>query len=189
MSPSTTKGKGMAAKTNGSMSAKDRAALRSIIRERFKILGMEVARREREVKHELRERVLAEYEDALEEGRNLLEEMRAMQREFDKRSREIETHLRKLKVSTTWPNFSVSVPKDVEPKGLDDEVNRRIGKLSGHAGRARNDLQLRELDLLERLAVGGLESDEARVFLAEVPTVDDILPMPNGKSQKRLARA
>lgn len=64
---------------------------------------------------------------------------------------------------------------EVVPGHFDSQVARRTESLRQSAGQALTALMSEKLDLEERLAVGALESSDARDFLSQIPTAEQLL--------------
>ena len=64
---------------------------------------------------------------------------------------------------------------EVVPGHFDSQVARRTESLRQNAGHALTALMSEKLDLEERLAVGALESEDARDFLSQIPTAEQLL--------------
>lgn len=52
-----------------------------------------------------------------------------------------------------------------------------VADLNAKVSAAKTTLARQEADLLRKLAVDALETDEARAFLSTIPTVSELVPM------------
>jgi hypothetical protein len=72
--------------------------------------------------------------------------------------------------------LTVEYADRIAPADIDDKVSREVAKLQSEAGLAEMSLREKELELLEQLAIGQLQSDDAKAFLDQIPTADKMLP-------------
>jgi hypothetical protein len=158
----------------------ERAELRSLIRQRFKVLRADVEARQAELTAELEARISAKFADddkAWADAMFLIEEAA---REANRKANDI---LRGLGI----PEFaSVMDGKDYDIVQCRSIQKPNRGRYTLHAqGTSRIAAQVKgallqldrqEADLLTRLVAGALESEEARSFLGEIPTVSALVP-------------
>lgn len=81
----------------------------------------------------------------------------------------------------------VTVIKQFQPIDLNKKVTAAYNVIAQEAGLHKLDLRMKELELSEELAIGALGSEEAKGFLAKVPTIDNLLPAPSKKALKQVA--
>jgi hypothetical protein len=161
----------------------ERTELRSLIKQRFRVLRADVAQREAELHAELEERLnerLADDDKVWGDVSFLIGEAA---REANRKANDA---IRGLVGRDGWPNegriiWSASIDsvrKSVATPAPDRSVIRRQGqtRIGATIKAAQLQLDRQEVDLLTRLASGALESDEARAFLAEIPTVSALVP-------------
>jgi hypothetical protein len=174
------------------MTKGERDELRRIVKHRFKLLDEQVAQREAEIRQLIRDRIEAEYADAVAEVEAELAAINCEADVLERRGRKIAAAARRKGVvigygGGTAEPVEVSVASPSRAANVDARVNREMEALRRESGLARTNLSLRELDLLERLAIGALESDEAKEFMESIPTVDGLLPMPEPLRQLKAA--
>jgi ElaB/YqjD/DUF883 family membrane-anchored ribosome-binding protein len=154
----------------------ERVELRSLIKQRFKVLRGEVDARAVELDSELRERVkqrFAEFDKQWDDATYLIDEAA---REANRKANDI--------IRSVYPD----APTDRDYKVIEA---RHVGRpdtgkhqmladgskrINAQVTAARQQLARQEVDLLTRLAVEALESDEARAFLGEIPSVSALVP-------------
>jgi hypothetical protein len=162
----------------------ERAELRTLIRHRFKVLRGEVAQREQELLAELEQKIGVAYAD---EDRLWADIGFTINQFVQEANRKANDAIRTAVGREAWP----------EDRGLIRcaEVNQmrasslRVGlpaaaqvrregtaRIQTTVKAASLSLDRQEVDLLTRLATGVLESEEARAFLAEIPTVSALVP-------------
>lgn len=156
----------------------ERAELRTLIRQRFKVLRADIEARHAELASELQQRITARYADedkAWSDAMYLIEEAA---REANRKANDVLRGLNLDGLDLDGKDYVIIGARSI------NKPTRERSKLH-HEGNARIDVQVKaallqldraENDLLTRLVVGALESDEARGFLAEIPTVSALVP-------------
>lgn len=161
------------------MSKTERTELKSVVRNQFRVLRREVEQRkdellaeayaevERRTRQDEDERAVVDFEvsEAVSECNRMINDiLRAhdMMHE-DGRDREFiqEPHL--------WGRFMGGTKKDQLSQAA------RLD-LQAHVKDALTRIDRQEADLLRDLAVGSLESDEAKMFLSQIPLVAQLVP-------------
>lgn len=176
----------------------ERQELRGVVRQQFKVLRHEVERRQSELIAEMEGRLVERYSD-VDEARQAL--MWKAHEVCEAASREITDLFRESGVrhggefEARMGRGVNDVPEDVSPEvtierpikvGMEhihwaktDRVQLRRALVAGiesHIAAAKMSLERQEADLLRTLAVGAIESEEARAFLAGIPTVGELVP-------------
>lgn len=126
------------------------------------------------------------------EGDTLAEEMKDKGVVLKTRRHYGETNARVVKVSMdNWASedYFIEIQNEWTPSELAEKVNKAYQQIAEEAGLHKLDLDLRELELSEELAIGALASDEAKGFLGKIPNIDNLLPAPNGNVRKALEAA
>ncbi len=157
----------------------ERVELRRVIRQRMKILRADVKSREAELLEELNaaldERFAAEFK-RYEDAQYLVEQAR------DKCNREVNDIWRAHFGNDVWGTKSDKALVLIQPVGC--PVNRQKGqaRYDGQAQIQRRvlaalaEIERRECALLEELAADAMETDDAKSFLARIPTVGELVP-------------
>lgn len=155
----------------------ERSELRSLIRQRFKVLRAEVNARRAELLVELETRVdqhFAADDKRWSDAMYLIEEA---VREANRKANDI---LRGLDIDQldTSRDYDVVRFRGIAKPTADRNVMLRNGvkRIDAQVASALLQLDGQEADLLTRLVATGLESDEARAFLGEIPTVSALVP-------------
>jgi hypothetical protein len=162
------------------MTKSDRADLRSLIRQRFKVLRADVAARGAELESDL-DRVLddryAAEEKKWAEAVALIEEAA---REANRKANDILRSLDLVEMRNVLNGNDYSI---VSVRGMTMPVRQRerhrqegLRRIEVTIQNALLELERQEANLLERLMLDGLESDAAREFLASIPTVTSLVP-------------
>jgi hypothetical protein len=190
------------------MNSTERRALAKIIDQRFKALQAELDTRREQVEEEIRDRLIAEstracaaaekrmlklvnrakalQADVLAEVEAIAEtgvipgEIHTFHRYNPKKSafvgpQVIETH--------AVDPLTFDVTNAWAPVNLEEQIAAEIRRLVVERGQGGRSLDAIRLDLQEKLLLGDVQSDEARAFLDEIPTVDVLLPMPTEKPE------
>lgn len=153
----------------------ERSELRSLIRQQFKVLRAEVLQRQAELDAEVEAGITEKYADvdkAWADAEFLIYEAA---REANRKANDVMRGL----LADEWKAEKVIVgvvmpQKPTRERGvLRFEAQKKINAKIQSAILA---LDRQEADLLTKLAVGGLESDEARQFIDQIPTVSQLVP-------------
>lgn len=155
----------------------ERAELRSLIRQRFKVLRTEVEARKAELAVELEERITAKYaaeDKAWQDAMFLIAEAT---REANRKANDV---LRTLDIDAmdSSREYQVITFRGVQQPKAERRVLLANGtkRIEAQVKAALLQLDGQEADLLTRLVANGLETDEARAFLGEIPTVSALVP-------------
>lgn len=158
------------------ISKTERAELRSIVKQQFRVLRLEVDQREAELMAQLEEDV-AEY--FAEDDRLWAVTQHRIHEIGMEANRQINDVLREGGYAERGhtEQMYVRVAQMAQPKGKRQEM-LRLGesKVRAQVKTAKLQLDRQEADLLRSLAVGAVESDEARTFLSDIPTVAQLVP-------------
>lgn len=154
----------------------ERAELRSVVRQQFRVLKDEVAQRQAE----LEAQIDWEVADAWGERDARFAELR---RQVEQITDEANDKLRALlKDHPERDALSVQrfAPASIS-RFADDQHRHKLraaarSDLQARVGAAMVKLGRQEADLQRQLAVGALESDEAQSFLSAIPSVSELVP-------------
>lgn len=159
------------------MSRQERAELKAVIKNRFKILRQDVEARRAELNAQLQETIKAKFA-ANDKAWN--DALFLIQQAVDEANRKANDVMRQIYEG--WPDKVdkqlVSRTNQLEKPGDDRRTMYREheAQLTAQVQDAYAALTRQEGDLLERLVIGALESDEAREFLSSIPTVAQLVP-------------
>jgi hypothetical protein len=155
----------------------ERAELRSLIRQRFKVLRAEVEARRAELEAELESHIAARYageDKAWSDAMYLIDEA---VREANRKANDL---LRGLGLEEYPADREYSIVRAAmvaQPLRKRSEWRRQgDARIAAQVKGAYLRLDREEADLLTRLVQGALESEEARAFLGEIPTVSALVP-------------
>lgn len=152
----------------------ERAELRSIVRQQFKVLRHEVEQRGVELLGDVEQEIAAKYREEDEAwGRATFvtnEALLEANRKVNDVFRELlgDAHREKMYVGAHLPEQPVR-----HRLQLRHEAKTR---LEARVKAALLQLDRQEADLLRNLAMGAIESDEARAFLTSIPSVGELVP-------------
>lgn len=155
----------------------ERAELRSLIRQRFKVLRTEVEARRAELAVELEERITAKFAEEDKRWSDAMFLIKEAVREANRKANDI---LRTLDIDAmdTSVEYEVVNFRGVSKPVAERNVLHRNGvrRIEAQVKGALLQLDGQEADLLTRLVANGLETDDARAFLGEIPTVSALVP-------------
>jgi hypothetical protein len=174
------------------MNKAERQTLIRLVKQRFKLLETGLSARrsalERVTQQEIVEEnkveaeawkkrldeVIAKFTDLLREGEQVIKD--AHEAGFDRSG-------------YGWHNLTANL-NNVErnatftPVDLQKKVQERMVEKIGDKPMTRFALEMQESQLVEELLVGDLGSEDAKTFLAQVPTLEDMIPLPNGGANR-----
>lgn len=152
----------------------ERGELQRLIRQRFRVLRAEVEQRRAELEAELAAGLTEKYADQDREWAAAIFRIEEAAREANRVANDIMRGL----YGDRWVEreivdaVAMNQPKQ-ERNQLRFEGQKRI---AARVQAAHLRLDQQEADLLTRLVVDALESEEARAFLAQIPTVSALVP-------------
>lgn len=160
----------------------ERQALRTVVRQRIKVLRVDLKQRKQELNAEISRVVRERYADFDAAQEDYDKQVRRIQAEAIKKIQKLhETHRlndmpgrwevsrwNKM-VETHAPRREAEKRQQVE-NYIRDQLNTELSK-------AEHELDRKEAELLSELAIGRLESPDAKAFLDKIPTIDTIAPL------------
>lgn len=154
----------------------ERTELRSVVRQQFKVLRSEIEQRKAELLAGVERSVTEKYRSEDETRETLTFTAGEIAREANRKMNDalVEVGL-KLRDGTDRVFFGA-------PRlAFSDEARHRMrvemnAEIEATVKGALARLERQEADLLRTLATGAVESDEAREFLAGIPTVGELVP-------------
>jgi len=157
----------------------ERRELRSVVRGQFKVLRAEVKRRQSELKAEVEAELLDRYR---EEDQAIAEARRDAQRRIAECVRDLERIGDELR--QRHPDLTVEAGASSNGRVFMGVANHHrsqlhralIAAIPDQIGNANLELDRGENQLLRKLSEGALESEHARAFLGEIPTVGELVP-------------
>ncbi len=155
----------------------ERTELRSVVKGQFRVLRTEVDQREAELIADIEKQIAEQWAERdqqlaaiTEKAHELAVEANKALREFVKGNPDREA-LMVIGFTAPEPRHRV---EDAQARNL--LRHAAIADLKARVGGAMVKLGRQEADLLRQLAVGALETDEARAFLSEIPSVSELVP-------------
>jgi hypothetical protein len=161
----------------GMITKGERSELRSLIRQRFKVLRSEVEARRAELASELEDRITARFAEEDKRWSDAMFLIGEATREANRKANDILRGLNIDAMDTSREYDVVNFRGVAQPKAERNVLLRNGTKrIEAQVKAALLQLDGQEADLLTRLVANGLESDEARAFLGEIPTVSALVP-------------
>lgn len=168
------------------MSKGELTSLRTLVRQRIRVLRADVNQREAELQAELNASVKAQLsgEDALwEQVAHGLQEVRleANRQANDVMRKVLGDRWKHERALATVAEVSQVRAADMRDNGAEVDTRANLlreglANIRAKVKAAERRLEQVENELLTELTIGGLESDEARAFLARIPTVGELVP-------------
>lgn len=163
----------------------ERAELRSLIRQRFKVLRADVEQRQYELIAELEERITERFAADDKAWADVAFVIGEAAREANRKANDaIREHVGR----DGWPDerrvvvgasdiTQIRAAATNKPQQEKSQLRRQgTARIEATVKSAQLSLDRQEADLLTRLVTGALESEEARAFLGEIPTVSALVP-------------
>lgn len=162
----------------------ERAELRSLIRQRFKVLRADVEQRQYELIAELEERITERFAADDKAWADVAFVIGEAAREANRKANDaIREHVGR----DGWPDerrvvgaldiTQIRAAVTNKPQQEKSQLRRQgTARIEATVKSAQLSLDRQEADLLTRLVTGALESEEARAFLGEIPTVSALVP-------------
>lgn len=163
----------------GNMTLTERREIKGIIKRRFGVLRKDIEVRERELQNVIRDNIREKHEAEL---KRIDKELAALQTTIVtalSKSKMIRDQARNRGIDVQFQTNSEGAYYRVAVANLEDKVRDEFRQLWAERGRADLSIDQQEVDLLERLALESIESDDAKSFLSTIPTLDAILPPPS----------
>jgi hypothetical protein len=156
----------------------ERVELRSLIRQRFKVLRADVAARQAELVSELESRITKRYAADDKAWADAMWQIKEAALEANRKANDILRGLGLPNIPPDGHDYEVLYVRAISQPRAERSTLRAQGtkKIEAKVKSALLQLDRQEADLLTRLVHGALESDEARGFLGEIPTVSSLVP-------------
>lgn len=157
------------------MTKTERTELQRLVRQRFKLLREEVRGRQAEMTSEIDQAVVVKHQDR-DEAR--AEVQRQVNRIAEKANLEVDEAVKAAGYHRTGAGsgwFATPIIRWGDD-GRHEQRRALVSDLEAKVKQAHLRLDREEVDLLQSLAIGALESDEAREFLGRIPTVAELVP-------------
>lgn len=155
----------------------ERVELKSVVRNQFRVLKEEVLQREAELVAGIDQEIADKWAERDELLSRINDKLREM---ADEVNRTLVTYIKEVDPERTLQVNGFSIPE--ARHRVEDQQQRfrlraaAVSDLKARVGSANVKLGRQEADLLRTLAIGVLESDEARRFLGEIPSVAELVP-------------
>lgn len=160
------------------MNKSERDELRRIIRQRTKVLRADIDARQAELIAEVDQRLDRQYTSDLKRWDDTQTLVNEAVLEANRRVNDVYRGFYGPEVWGERADRKVvfASPLDGPKKGQTIDRQKSVREIEVKVAQARTELERREVRLLEELAVGALESTDARDFLARIPTVGELVP-------------
>jgi hypothetical protein len=157
----------------------ERRELRSVVRGQFKVLRAEVDRRKEELHGEIEAELLRRYreqDDAIAAARaEVAEAQQEYLRAIERIGRSLKDAHPELEVEAGRTSAGTVRFGAADPH-RQQEHRAAVASIPSKIGDAKLRLDRAEQDMLRELSAGALQTDEARAFLAKIPSVGELVP-------------
>lgn len=176
--------------------------LRRVVKARFEVLHDQVAQRRTEIKNRVEDTIVAEHAAKVKRVQDRIDKLREKVEAFNA---EVDAEVKAISksapkggdISVTCDRYNPdSVVIDgvirasqltVGIASLASKVQQRTQEIIEAAGLASLNLRHREIEFLEKLTLGSIETKDAQEFFDSLPVVDEYLPLPSVKQLKELS--
>jgi hypothetical protein len=160
------------------MTPGDRRELRAVVRQRMKVLRADVRLRRTELIAEAEARLAERYREHDKAVEDVNWRIAQVVDAADKDIRELLAQLTAQRDDITLRRISGLLPPRVSVLSEDRAQLHRtlMAGIDAQVDHALAALDRQEADLLQTLALGSLQTDAARGFLAQIPTVAELVP-------------
>ena len=163
------------------MTRTERDELRRVVRQQFKVLRAEIEQRRKELAADAAQRVRARFAD----GDKLVADLNwSIDQIVDQAQKDIRALMESLtdeqKTGMAWTGgYGRMTAPRLAPRREDQAALNRVldTGIDAEVHQALLKLERQEADLNRQLAIGAIESDEARGFLRAIPSVSDLVPV------------
>lgn len=160
------------------MTQAERRELRSVVRGQFKVLRAEVEQRRKELAAEAAEQVRRRYAATDKQVDDLNWKIEQIVDQANKDVRDAVKAVQAASEGGQW-NWTGGIHAPRVNHQVEDRYALNGALSTGIDAQAKGallTLERQEADLMRQLALGALESDEARTFLAAIPSVGELVP-------------
>jgi hypothetical protein len=176
------------------ISQRERQELRRIVKARFEVIQQGLHQRKQEASRQIRERIEAEHTEAIKGAQKEIAEFAERTDLLKAEAKKLQSALREKGVEPAVdyyrsrrqpaPSFlTLEVEQEWRPINIDAKVDKELEALMEASGLATLNLRIRELELIEEITVGAIESEQARVILDRIPKLDELIPLPEGSKK------
>lgn len=158
------------------MSAAERQALRQVVRQRMKVLRSDVTARKAELMAEMQESLARRFNprDKMIDDANYA--IREIVDQALKDARALVEKIEKDHGLELVLNGQMGLQVSVKANDKRIMHTRLVAEIEAQVASAHVQIDRQEADLIEKITIDGLESDAAKDFLAQIPTVGQLVP-------------
>jgi len=171
------------------LTSSDRRELGNIIKRRIALMNREIKQREQEIRTELRAKIELDKKKLTDKYATKLSKLKQKAAQIEAEGNALQDAARKEGIVFGQINWSTKRFREDESivgasvvssdrmtvDGIDDQIQMIMERVVTEKGRAGVSLEKLEVDLLEKLHVGAITSDEGKAFLDAIPSIDEFL--------------
>jgi len=161
------------------ISMTERRELRSVIRQQFKLLHVEIEQRRVELHAEAERRLAGKYHAADEARQQFFEAKERLSRRYhDELRSELQDICLRLGIDSLSieDGYGGSQLADTSQKARQQDAREMEAAVSAQVKTAALALSRQEADLLRNLAASFIETEQAQTWLAAIPVVAELVP-------------
>lgn len=170
------------------LSATDRKQLCKITEGRFEMLNQELSARKNDISEMIKKHVIDSHKGNIKKIEDRLSKVKEERKltdleyqnkldEVDKKRKIIIKEAKEMGLTVSKPSYGQDI-EEISPTDLNSAVREKANQIYKEYNAAKINLRTLELETLEKISVAGLETDDARDFMTEIPDIDKLLPAP-----------
>lgn len=158
--------------------------LKSLVKKEYEFLRGEMGGQVAQVKQAIREQLDAESEGMLKEARKRVERLRKKAQRLEDEGRELLEELRDegIDLRNTYRNSSLlsfSTNDDLRVTSQQKRMEKAMSLVDERQREVSRDLTMQENGINRQLVTNMMSSDEAREFVQNIPTLENLIDVPN----------
>lgn len=158
------------------MTKTERSELSRIVRQQFKVLRGEVDQREVEMKVDVERQIEEQFASGDQQWSVIMHEVHEAVQACNRAINDV-FYKYELQTKGTTERSWINTPNVQQPVKEKTDLRRTAYvQITEQVKAAKLNLDRREADLLRDLSIGAMESEEARQFLSNIPTVGELVP-------------
>lgn len=185
------------------MTEKDIKKLEEVTKNRFKLLALQLKNRKKDLLNAAEQQLDALYEEELAKAKEVQDKLEAEYQELEQKSRELEDKgidfardLEKAGIVVAARNNSgrrsgqyynshnpfiyrqQQAVNDYDwiPKGYKEKLKAATAEIDKLIRNAEEQLEMKKLEIMEKLAVGVLQTEDAKKYVEQIPEIMDLVP-------------
>lgn len=162
--------------------------IRSLVKNEYSFLDTEIGGQATRIKSDIRQQLEAAEEAAIQGARKKIDAVRKKAKKLEEEGHELLRELQSegfvMKGSTNYRKVAIveaTVNDELEVSTIQKRMKAAFDAVDLQVSDARRGFKLDENEATRKLTLNMVDSDEAREFINNIPTLDALIAMPNLK--------